>query len=180
MLESISPIRYSGKQSTTLPNFLLLITQLSPPSNLNKPLRIANPHEHPVRRVFAISTSNTSDRLHLITWLIINLSLSENSIPKMWKHSKVIPQPRHEKDYKVSASYWRISLLSPAVKVVVTLIHPIKKAPSKRVTSTRFPPFSLYHKRTLNTLIFFTTYCLNQNRLPRHAWFFKGIRYGMS
>ena len=44
--------------------------------------------------------------------------------PSIWKSSIVIPIPKPGKDYSLSTSYWHISLLCPAAKVMEVLLLP--------------------------------------------------------
>ena len=56
---------------------------------------------------------------------LFNISLSENTIPQIWKNSKIALLPKPNKDLKQSTSYRPISLLCPAVKILERLVHPI-------------------------------------------------------
>ena len=56
---------------------------------------------------------------------LFNNSVTYCRIPSIWKSSIVIPIPKPGKDFSISTSYRRISLLCPAAKVMEALLLPI-------------------------------------------------------
>ena len=54
--------------------------------------------------------------------VLFNLSVTKCQIPALWKSSLIIPIPKPGKDTSQGSSYWPISLLYPAAKVLQTLI----------------------------------------------------------
>ena len=54
-----------------------------------------------------------------------NLSVMTCQIPAIWKSSLIIPIQKHGKDTSLGTSYWPISCLCPATKILESLILPI-------------------------------------------------------
>ena len=62
--------------------------------------------------------------IEYLTALFNDSVTSSSRIPSIWKSSIVIPIPTPGKDCSLRTSYWPISLLCPAAKVMEALLHP--------------------------------------------------------
>jgi len=55
---------------------------------------------------------------------MLNLALSTNTIPQIWKLANIIPIPKPNKDPNLGTSYRPISLLSPIAKTMEKILLP--------------------------------------------------------